>query len=123
LDITSSDAADLDIMTFLEILGLALLAGVGGFVWGNLAARERANAAIRAACREQALLFLDDTVALQSMWPVRNDEARLTLRRVYAFDYSDSGDNRRKGTVTLVGNAILGVHLGPRPVPEGEALH
>ena len=110
-------------MTFLEILGLVLIASVGWLVWGNLAARERANAAIRAACREQALLFLDDTVALQSMWPVRNDEARLTLRRVYAFDYSDSGDNRRKGTVTVVGDAILRVHMGPRSEPGGDALH
>jgi hypothetical protein len=49
-------------------------------------------------------------------------DGRLTLRRIYAFDYSDTGDNRRSGTVTVVGNEVTGVAVGVG-VPPGQALH
>ena len=106
-----------------EILVVLLLAGIGWLLWGNLAARESANAAIRAACKAEGLLFLDDTVALESIWPLRDGDGPLALRRVYGFEYSDTGDNRRSGTVALLGNKVLAVNVGTRPVPEGETLH
>jgi hypothetical protein len=58
------------------------------------------------------LLFLDDTVALQSVWPVRDTEGRLKLRRIYGFEYSDTGHDRRKGTLTLIGGNVLSLDLG-----------
>ena len=106
-----------------EILGLLVLVSGGWVLWGNLKARETANAAISAACRTEGLLFLNDTVGLESIWPVRNGEGRATLRRIYGFEYSDTGHNRRKGTVTLVGDAISALDVGPRPAPEGETWH
>ena len=69
------------IMSIPEILGLFVLAASGWFVWDSLRVREAANAAMRAACKVEGLLFLDDTVALESIWPVRNDEGQLTLRQ------------------------------------------
>ena len=70
-----------------EIVVLVLLAAGGWFLWDSLKVRETANAAMRAACRQEGLLFLDDTVALQSVWPARNRDGRLVLRRVYAFEF------------------------------------
>ena len=32
--------------------------------------------------------------------------------RVYRFDYSDTGDNRRRGYVTLLGARVVDVSLG-----------
>ena len=107
----------------IEILGLLLLASIGWVLWGNLKARETANAAIGAACKREGLLFLNDTVGLESIWPVRNEEGHATLRRIYGFEYSDTGHNRRKGTVTLVGDAISALDVGPPSAPEGETLH
>jgi len=68
------------------------------------------------------LLFLDDTVGLESVWPARDDEGRLTLRRVYGFEYSDTGDNRRKATVTLVDDqvSVSALYAVPQTAPEGE---
>jgi hypothetical protein len=97
-----------------ELLGLLLAASAGWLVWDSLKVRERANAAMHAACAAEGLLFLDDTVALESVRPVRNDEGRLTLRRVYGFEYSDTGHNRRRGSIALVAATVVELELGPR---------
>ncbi len=106
-----------------ELLGLVLLASAGWFLWDSLTARETANAAIRPACAAEGLLFLDDTVALASLRPVRDDEGHVRLRRVYGFEYSDTGDNRRKGSVTLVGQTVVAIDVGMRIAPVDVTLH
>jgi uncharacterized protein DUF3301 len=85
-------------------------------------AREAANVAMCDTCKAEGLLFLDDTVILVSVWPVRNDEGHVALRRVYAFEYSDTGHNRCKETITLVGDSVSVLGIGPRAVPEGMTL-
>jgi hypothetical protein len=99
-------------MSLAEILGLFALAASGWFVWDTLKAREAANAAMRAACAAEGLLFLDDTVGLESVWPVRNADGRVAVRRVYGFEYSDTGHNRRKGSVTMMGATVSVVSIG-----------
>lgn len=106
-------------MTLLDLLALFAVAGGAVFLWDSLRAREAANAAIRAACKREGLLFLDDTVALDSLRPVRNAAGRLVLRRVYGFDYSDTGVHRRHGTVSLLGRVVLAVDVElPPPSPD-----
>ena len=46
-------------MGITEILSLLLVFSAGWVVWGNLKAREIANAAIRTACNRHGLLFLE----------------------------------------------------------------
>jgi hypothetical protein len=104
-------------MTLTDILALALLAAAGWLVWDGLKAREIANAAMRDACRRAGLLFLDDTVALASMRPVRDGGGRVQLRRVFGFEYSDTGNNRRKGSLTMIGAAVRAVDVGAGPFP------
>lgn len=106
-----------------EILGLLALVSGGWFVWDSLKAREAANAALRVACEAEGLLFLDDTVALESVSPVRSHEGTLRLRRVYGFEYSDTGDDRRKGSITMVADTVSALTIGSRPAPEGATLH
>ncbi len=109
-------------MTIPGILGLCLLAGVGWFFWDSLKIREAANAAMRAACASRGMYFLDDTVALRSLKPVRNDEGRIVLRRVYQFEYSDTGHNRRQGSITLVADVVVALDVGLRRVAGQELL-
>ena len=108
-------------MTLLDILLLLLFAAGGWFLWDSLKVREAANAAMRAACKSEGLLFLDDTVALESVWPTRDDNGHLKLRRVYRFEYSDTGHNRRKGSVVMLGDKVSIVDVGFLTV--GETLH
>ena len=95
-----------------EIVALLLFVSVGWLVWDTLRARERANAEMRAACDARGFLFLDDTVALRSFRPVRDGDGRVKLRRIYDFQYSDTGHNRLNGSITLVANRVAALDLG-----------
>jgi hypothetical protein len=108
-------------VTPLDILGLLALVALGWFLWDSLRVREVANEAMRSTCKAEGLLFLDDTVALQSLRPSRDDDGRLRLRRVYGFEFSDTGHNRRKGSVVMVGDTVFIVDIGSLLV--GETPH
>lgn len=96
----------------LEGIGLLLLIA-GVWLWrDSLRAREAGMRASRAACDADGVQFLDDTVAISSIWPARDDDGRLRLRRVYTFEYSDTGNNRRRGWVTLLGDRVIALNLG-----------
>ena len=97
----------------IELFGLILAGAAGWFIWGNLKAREIANGAIRAACAENGFLFLNDTVALDTVRPQRDAEGHLRIRRVYSFEFSDTGQNRRSGKVTLISDIVCAVDIGP----------
>lgn len=102
-------------MPTFELLSLLLL---GGALWlwiDSLKAREAALRELRTACAAEALLLLDDTVAVSTIRPRRDEEGRLRLQRVYDFEYSDTGNNRRKGAVTLIGDRVLTLYLEPAP--------
>ena len=51
------------------------------------------------------------------------DDGRLLLRRVYNFEYSDTGDNRRNGSVVLLGHRVVLLNVGLRAVPALRTLH
>jgi len=113
-------------MDLLELLAMALLAGAVWLWLDSLGAREIGVRAAQAACAEEGLQFLDDTVSIRSLRPARDDEGRLRLRRTYAFEYSDTGDNRRSGSVTLLGHTVELLHVRPNlyVVPKAdETLH
>jgi len=106
-----------------ELLGLILLAG-GAWLWlDGLKARDAGIAAARAACNGEGLQLLDDTVSLASLLLARSDEGRLMLRRAYDFEYSDTGDNRRRGSVVLLGHRVVLLNVGLRAVPAERTLH
>ena len=94
-----------------EIATLLLVALAGWFVWGTLRAREMANGAMRAACEQRGFLFLDDTVSLHSVRLVRDDDGRVRIRRHYEFQYSDTGHNRRNGSITFVAARVVALDV------------
>ena len=103
-------------MDLLAFLGLLALGVLGWFWYDSLKAREVGIAGGRRACMADGLLFLDDTVSLESVRPVRDEDGRLCLQRVYGFEYSDTGNNRRKGSVTLVGHEVVSYYIRPHAV-------
>jgi hypothetical protein len=95
-----------------ELLGLIALAALVWLVWDSLRAREAAIAASRSACNAKNWQFLDETVAIESVRPTRDRHGSLRLRRIYGFEYSDTGNSRRKGTVVVLGAEVVLVHIG-----------
>ncbi len=96
-----------------EMLVLLAFAGIAWLWYDSLRAREQAIATGKLACERDRLLFLDDTVQCVSFKPARNDAGRLMLRRIYRFEFSDTGNNRRGGTVVMLGAAVESVQMEP----------
>ncbi|MFA7278653.1 MAG: DUF3301 domain-containing protein [Sterolibacterium sp.] len=110
-------------MPGFELASLAVLGGLCWLWFDSLKARDAAVDAARRACATEGLLLLDDTVAIAGLKPERDAEGQLKLRRVYEFEYSDTGNNRRKGSVVIRGSRILIINIGLRLVPEERTLH
>jgi hypothetical protein len=98
-------------MEILPLLTLMSLVALGWFFWDGLRVREIANDAMREACQRHGLMFLDDTVALRSVRPARDDEGRVRLRRIFDFAYSSTGYDRSAGYVVLMGGRVEALDL------------
>ncbi len=111
-------------MPTTELL-LLLLLGAGVWFWlDGLKSRDAGKIAARAACDADGLQFLDDTVAASRVRFSRDNEGRLRLLRSFDFEYSDTGDNRRNGSVTLMGREVVMLNIGLRAVDgDPRALH
>jgi len=94
-------------MPTFEIAVTCVLFLVAWFWLDTLRAREAGIAAARALCDSRNLQLLDDTVSSESLRLARDDDGKVRLRRVYGFEYSDTGDNRRHGAVTLLGKQVV----------------
>ncbi len=107
----------------LEWLPVAIAAGGAWFWFDSMRARETAVRRGKETCAGRGLLFLDDTVALDSLEFMRGGRGRLMLRRIYRFEFSDTGNNRLKGSVVMAGERIEMVSLEPHTeYPAGNTL-
>jgi|SRR6478672_5708485 hypothetical protein len=110
-------------MPVLEILSLVVFAGVVWLWLDSLKAREVAVRAARAACTAEGLLLLDDTVAIANLKLKRDDDGHVKLQRAYDFEYSDTGNNRLKGSVVLLGHRVMLLNIGLRLPENVRTLH
>jgi hypothetical protein len=46
----------------------------------------------------------------------RNEDGELRIRRVFVFEFSDNGNNRRRGSVVVLGAQVQDLYLEPYPV-------
>jgi len=92
-----------------------IVAGVAFWI-DSLRAREKALAAGRAACERNGLQLLDETVAGAGLRLARNEEGELRIRRVFIFELSDNGNNRRRGSVVVLGATVQDLYIEPYPV-------
>jgi len=110
-------------MPVLEILSLVVFAGVVWLWLDSLKAREAAVRSARAACTAEGLLLLDDTVAIANLKLKRDDDGHVKLQRAYDFEYSDTGNNRLKGSVVLLGHRVMLLNIGLRLPENVRTLH
>jgi hypothetical protein len=95
----------------LEISALVLFL-LGGWLWADsMRAREAALDAGRRACDAEGFQFLDWTVAVVKMRVNRASDGRLRIRRVYEFEFSETGNNRLTGSINLLGTELISLHL------------
>ena len=95
-------------------LAAIVLIFAGLFFWvDSLRARERALLAGRGACERYGVQLLDETVEFARLRLARDDEGRLRLSRTYTFEFSDTGDNRRRGAIVMLGAELQDMQLEP----------
>jgi hypothetical protein len=91
---------------------LAIILTTAILLWaGSMRAREAAHSAARAACNRNDLQFLDETVALADWGLQRDSRGQMRIRRIYSFEFSIGGTERRGGAVRMLGLRVLGVSL------------
>lgn len=110
-------------MPTFEILGLVVLGALALLWFDSVHVREIGVRAAKAACAAEGLQLLDDTVSIASLSLARDEDGRLLLRRAYFFDYSDTGDNRRRGSVILLGSQVTIINVGLRLLASTPTLH
>lgn len=101
-------------MDLSDLFALLLLAAIGWLWLDSLKAREMAVSAAKATCNAEHLLLLDDTVAIQRISPGRDDDGVLRIRRIYGFEYSDTGDDRNAGNIVMLGSRVLAITLNAK---------
>ena len=89
-----------------EIIALLSLAALVWLWFDSMRARERALALGKRACERDGLMFLDETVECVSLRFARDADGRMQLRRTYNFEFSDTGNNRRNGSVVMLGSEV-----------------
>lgn len=94
-------------MFSFEVIALILLCLAGWFWFDTNRAREAGVNAARTSCSREGVQLLDDTVAFRSLRFARNENGRVTFRRVYDFEYSGTGLDRYRGSVMLLGNEVV----------------
>ena len=104
-------------MDLLDLLGLLLLGAIAWLWLDSLKAREMAVSAAKAACNSERLLLLDDTVAIQRIGLARDGDGVSRIRRVYDFEYSDTGNDRTAGSIAMLGSRVLVINLN---LPEAQ---
>ena len=110
-------------MPTFEILSLAALGALAWLWYDSIQVRGIGIGAAKSACAAEGLQLLDDTVSISSLKLARDDAGRLLLRRVYGFHFSDTGDNRRNGSVVMLGQQVLVVNVGLRLAASNPTLH
>lgn len=69
-------------------------------------------------CQSRNLQLLDQTMVLKGLWPVRNEEGTLQLRRRYQFEFTSTGEIRNKGVIELLGRKVRTLELEAHILPE-----
>lgn len=75
--------------------------------------RELATGIGANACRHHQVQFLDETVALSRITLYRDNSGYLRIRRCYQFEFSESGESRRKGYIVMLGAQLEVVQIEP----------
>ena len=95
----------------IELAALFIFLAAGWFWLDSLRARDFALDGARRACEAEGVQLLDWTVAMKRIRLGRDDEGRRGFQRTYEFEFSDTGNNRIEGSITVIGRQLLALNL------------
>ena len=110
-------------MSWFEIISAVILGGLFWLWFESTRVHEIAVERARNQCLAEDVQFLDDTVSLANIKPARDENGRLTLKRTYMFEYSDTGNNRQLGSISMLGNRVQFLNITTRLAGTDITLH
>ncbi len=91
----------------MNSLSLLILLGLITWLWFDTQrSQEAAKMICKQMCNQFNLQLLDDTIALVQIRLQRNSRGWLQLKRIYEFEFSDSGNSRQRGMIIMRGSAL-----------------
>lgn len=97
----------------MDWLLLLLLAALVWFWIDSMRALDAARNAVKIVCNKYDVQFLDDAVSGIALALVRDELGRLALRRTYRFEFTETGNSRLEGRLTLLGTKVESVIMEP----------
>lgn len=94
-----------------ELILLIVVGAVALYWQSAMKAKEAAVAAAKRECKLCSVQLLDQTVHLVKFSLSRDENGRWRIWREYRFEYSDDGETRREGRLTLLGHRLLRIAL------------
>jgi hypothetical protein len=94
-----------------EILFIFILLGVLWLWRDSASAREKATSTARAACKQIDAQFLDETVMMVKLRLCRRNSGTMALCRLYNFDFTLDGEQRRSGVIRMKAQIIEDILL------------
>lgn len=76
-------------------------------------AKEIALAAATAHCFAMEVQMLDGYVASNGIWLKRDKTGKIRLQRSFLFEFSSTGFERYSGTVSMLGDRVESIYMGP----------
>lgn len=92
-------------------IAFLVLALLGAWWYSGSVARDAAILAVRQACTRHGVQLLDETVAQVKLRLQRDRSGRVRLWRLYQFEFTGDGEQRRHGEVILLGRRVLALNL------------
>jgi Protein of unknown function (DUF3301) len=93
------------------LLWLLVICSIAILWYKNLAYKDLAYKSALQFCREADVQLLDQTIVLRSIRPAKDLRHKWFLRRHYQFEFTSTGADRYKGSVTLLGKAVIDIQL------------
>ncbi len=94
-----------------ELILIAVMGAVVLYWQATMRAKEIATAAAKRECKLCGVQLLDQTVEQVRVSMSRDVSGQWRLWRRYRFEYTDDGDTRRDGELTLLGHRLLRIAL------------
>jgi hypothetical protein len=95
-----------------------VVSGFISFWWQSDKIKGLALSFVYQYCKDQNLQLLDQTMVLKGLWPYRDDQGSLRLRRRYGFEFTSTGQERYEGIISLAGMRMLSLDLDAHIIPD-----
>jgi hypothetical protein len=102
-------------LTLGNLFALLLLATLFAWLWRGFGIREQALKLVKQHCQRANIELLDGNVAFLRLRTVRDERGRRRLARLYAFEFTVTGEQRHSGRIVMFGMLLGRIEMDPYP--------